>query len=355
MNSIPNKSKEEKIATFNANWVGNISGNIFGLPFTTEESEVVIIPVPWDVTVSSADGTWKGPENVLQHSPQIDLFDEAVSAPWKAGISMEPIFDEQVKLNKKLRSKASAYIGWLEKNPDTPPPPKMRRIIEKINYESENLCNEIKDKATGYLKQNKLLVLLGGDHSTPLGYLKALAEKHASFGLLQIDAHADLRPKFMGFTHSHASIMYNASSIENIENFVQVGIRDLCEQEVQFINDRPMRFHPFYARDIHYRRLEGETWRSICDDVISKLPQKVYISFDIDGLDPWHCPGTGTPVPGGLQYWEVLYLFERLVDSQRTIIGFDLVETGPGKPDGIVSCRLLYKTIALMLKSQGRI
>ncbi len=355
MMSEHKKTKEEKIEAFNANWVGETTGSIFGLPFTLDEADVVIIPVPWDVTVSSAGGTWEGPGNILNQSPQIDLFDEAVPNPWKAGIAMEPIPDQLIKLNRKLRNKTEDYIHWLEHNPAAPLPRKMARIVEKVNLHSDLLCQALKEKAMNYLNQDKLPVLLGGDHSTPLGLLMALAEKYSQFGIVQIDAHADLRPRFMGFTHSHASVMHNASTIENISSFVPVGIRDLCDQEAQFMKEHPTRFYPYYARNLKIRRFEGESWKSICEEIVSKLPQNVYISIDIDGLDPSQCLTTGTPVPGGLQYWESIYLFETIVASNRTIIGFDLVETGPGPIDGIVACRILYKTIALMLKSQGRI
>jgi agmatinase len=193
--------------------------------------------------------------------------------------------------------------------------------------------------------------LVGGDHSTPLGLIQAVAKHHDAFGILHIDAHADLRNAYMGFSHSHASIMYNALQLPSVKQLVQVGLRDISAGEVAMINDNNERLHGFFARDLHGREFNGESWKSVCNDILSRLPQKVYISFDIDGLDPSQCPSTGTPVPGGLDYSRVLFLFEQIVESGRTIIGFDLVETGPDAMDGIIACRILYKTIALMLKS----
>jgi agmatinase len=354
MSSIK-ESKADKIASFNANYVGHTDANIFGLPFTTEEADVVIIPVPWDVTVSNHDGTSLGPRNIFDQSPQIDLYDEKVDAPWKAGIAMEVIPDEIVKKNHNLREKARLYIQTLEENPGQEQTPEMVQIRDEINVACNNLNNQIKEKVSGYLKKGKLVSLIGGDHSTPLGAIEALAEQNQDFGVLQIDAHADLHPAFMGFKYSHASVIYNASRLIPIKSFVQVGLRDICEEEALFIKQNQGRFHGFYAREIHEKLFEGQTWKSICHEIIDKLPHKVYITFDIDGLDPAQCPGTGTPVPGGLSYNQILYMFEQLVKAGKTIIGFDLVETGLQPIDGIIACRILYKTIALMLLSNNRL
>ncbi len=349
------KSKKDKIASFNANSVGHTEANIFGLPFTPEEADVVIIPVPWDVTVSNQDGTSLGPQNIFDQSPQIDLFDEVVDAPWKAGIAMEVISDQTLKQNKSLRKKAQKYIHILEEYPEKGNTQEMIRIRDEINDACNNLKNDIKEKTARYLKKGKLIALIGGDHSTPLGMLEAMAEQYSEFGVLQIDAHADLHPSFMGFEHSHASVIYNAAKLIPIKSFAQVGLRDICEEEANFIKQNKGRFYGYYAREIDKKLFEGQTWQSVCNEIIKNLPEKVYITFDIDGLDPSQCPGTGTPVPGGLTYSQVLYLFEQLVNSGKTIIGFDLVETGPNPIDGIVACRILYKTIALMLKSNNRL
>jgi agmatinase len=348
-------SKAEKIRKFDPDGVGNTNANIFGLPFTIEDADVVIMPVPWDVTVSNMVGTSGGPENIFRQSAQIDLYDEFVPEPWKAGIAMEKISGRMIRRNNSLRPMAEKYIHWLEQAESPEDHPEFNEIKEEINRACEELCEQIKSRSLCYIKQNKLPVILGGDHSTPLGLIMALAEKHKHFALLQIDAHADLRPAYEGFTHSHASIMYNAMKLPQISHFVQVGLRDFCSQELQIIKDNPQRMKAFFARDIHRRLFEGDIWKNICEEIIRELPEKVYISFDIDGLEPAGCPGTGTPVPGGLSYNQVLYLFEQIALSGKTIIGFDLVETGTGQLDGIIACRILYKTIAIMLKSNGKV
>ena len=165
------------------------------------------------------------------------------------------------------------------------------------------LYNWVKELTCRLLKDGKKVGLIGGDHSTPLGYISALADIHENFGILQIDAHADLRDAYEGFIHSHASIMYNVvQRFPQVSKLVQVGVRDLCNEEMVFMRSTNGRISTFFDKDIKEAQYEGRTWRDICSDIIKDLPQKVYISFDIDGLDPKLCPHTGTPVPGGLKW-----------------------------------------------------
>ena len=126
---------------------------------------------------------------------------------------------------------------------------------------------------------------------------------------------------------------------------MQVAIRDYCHQEKQLIQDSNGRVKVFYDRDNRRRMYEGANWKQICDEIVKELPEKVYISVDIDGLDPKLCPNTGTPVPGGMEYEELMYLLNRIKESEKEIIGFDLCEVSPGEGtewDGNVGARVLY-------------
>jgi agmatinase len=199
--------------------------------------------------------------------------------------------------------------------------------------------------------------LLGGDHSTPLGFLRALSEQHNRFGILQIDAHADLRKAYEGFTYSHASIMYNALKLPAVGRLVQVGIRDICEEEVNVINRSMGRVVTFFDEDLKDKKISGTPWSALCDTIIQHLPQQVYISFDIDGLDPKLCPNTGTPVAGGLEFQEAVFLIKKVVDAGKTIIGFDLSEVaaGPSDWDANVGARLLFQLCNWMAVSNGKL
>jgi agmatinase len=342
----------DKLAAFDPNGLGDAHGNIFGLRFDWSEANLVILPVPWEVTVSYQAGTAKAPEAVHEASLQVDLFDPFVKDAWKLGIAMKEVDPDILGKSNLLRQKAEYYIGQLANGNSASENPDLLAIRSELNREGQKLNEWVKSESLELLNQNKIVALLGGDHSTPLGLMQALAEKHTVFGILHIDAHADLREAYEGFEFSHASIMYNAIKIPQISHLVQVGIRDFCEAELNLIQS-DKRITTFFDRDIKHQQYEGTNWATICDKIVDTLPEKVYISFDIDGLDPKLCPNTGTPVPGGLELEQAVYLVEKLVYSGRTIIGFDLNEVAPGEDewDANVGARLLYRLANMCLVS----
>lgn len=333
-------NKEDIITRFDPNGPG-ISGNLFGFPFTPETAEVIIIPIPWEVTVSYNTGTVHGPSAILKASAQVDSFSKDIESAWKLGISMLTVPDDILQENNRLRELARQHISRMERgqklNPEDP-------ILQKINEACENLNIYVKSVTQKYIKEGKIVGMLGGDHSTPLGFIRALGEHHDRFGILQIDAHADLRKAYEGFTYSHASIMYNALKLPAVNRIIQVGVRDYCGEEMDVVSRSKGRVEIFFDDDLKARRYHGHTWDSICTQIIEKLPPLVYISFDIDGLDPKLCPNTGTPVPGGLEFQEAAYLIKKVVQSGRKIIGFDLCEVGAGESefDANVGARMLY-------------
>jgi agmatinase len=343
---------QDKIKAFDPNGMGDLNGNIYGLPFTCNDAKLVIIPVPWEVTVSYQDGTARAPEAILEASYQVDLYDPYVADAWKLGLAMQEISQDLKGKSDRLRQKATEYIDKLSQGFRPEEDELQCKIRNEINLAGTELNSWLRDESTILLKQNKIVAVLGGDHSIPLGLMQALAERNLSFGILHIDAHADLREAYEGFEFSHASIMFNALKIPQITHLVQVGIRDYCEAELNLIQS-DKRISTFFDRDIKQRFYSGENWSAICDRMIELLPEKVYISFDIDGLDPKLCPNTGTPVPGGLELEQTLYLVEMLVKSGRKIIGFDLNEVAPGTDewDANVGARLLYRLANMCLVS----
>ena len=340
---------------FDPNSPGLKSNNIFGLPFSEEESKLIIIPVPWEVTVSYRPGTSRGPEEVFDASMQVDLYDPDAIDAWKKGIHMLPI-DKNIRAKSDyLRGCAELIIGCLS---DGNPINCSNQLINKLTEVNEGgkmMHDWIHELSARYLKEGKKVALLGGDHSTPLGYIKALGEQYESFGILQIDAHADLREAYEGFQYSHASIMFNVlKEIPQVSKLVQVGIRDYCDEELDIITREKEKVTTFFDKNIKEQLYEGKTWKDICDQVVATLPEKVYISFDIDGLDPKLCPNTGTPVPGGFELEQVFYLFNKVRAAGKQIIGFDLNEISSGSHgqdciDPIVGARALYKLCNYML------
>lgn len=347
-------SAKDALEGYNPNATGNTSNNIFSLPFTPGDAKVVFIPMPWDVTVSNFEGTAQAPRKILESSFQIDLFDPFVPNAWQEGMAMEDIDPAMVSNNQNLRKRARHYINFLELGGDPGEEEEMQKIVEEVNAASDALSLELELKSLMYLEQEKIPVVVGGEHSVPLGLIRALGRKRPGFGILQIDAHADLRDAYQGFRQSHASIMHNAIQTEGVSKLVQVGIRELCPEEVQVISRNPSKIRCYFDRDIHNRLFEGESWNEICIDIVEKLPAEVYISLDVDGLDPSLCPGTGTPLPGGLTFNQAVYLLETIIARGKKIIGADLVETGPGEVDGIVSSRLLFRLAGMIIKSNSQ-
>lgn len=343
-------TKEQLIASFNPSGPG-IAGKLFGLPFTPDTADLVIIPVPWEVTVSYHSGTAGGPQAVLEASSQVDLAMKDIPDAWKFGVSMLPLSQSMHEESIKLRDWAAQHT---KDNGALPPGDP---ALKKINEACESLNIYVKSTAQKWLKEGKLVALLGGDHSTPLGLLRLLNERYDRFGILQFDAHMDLRKAYQGFTFSHASIMYNALKLPGVARLVQVGIRDYCDEELEVMKRAHGRVVTWFDDDIKSLMFEGKTWSTTCDKIIDDLPENVYVSFDIDGLDPRLCPNTGTPVPGGLDFHMVTFLLKKLVTSGRKIISFDLNEVSPGTTDwdANVGARLLYQLCNWMGVSQGKL
>ena len=348
-------TKEEALQQFDPNGVG-ASGSLFGLPFNPENASIVMIPVPWEVTVSYGAGTAKGPEAILDASPQLDLYQTDIADAWKMGISMLEIPAHLQEKSIALRQLSSRYIEALENQNLQEQSAEVQRVPVQVNEAAEEMCSWVEQQATNLLEKGKVPAVLGGDHSSPLGLIRALAKQHKEgFGILQVDAHADLRIAYEGFTYSHASIMYNALQVTGVNKLVQVGIRDICGEEVEVAKKNSDRVAIFYDRYLKQQEYKGKSWHALAQEIVAQLPDKVYISFDIDGLDPKLCPGTGTPVPGGFEFEQAMYLIESVVRSGKTIVGFDLCEVAPGESEwnGNVGARVLYRMANLTGVSQG--
>lgn len=340
--------------SFNPNDTAIADSGIFGLPYGAEEAKLVLVPVPWEVTTSYGDGTSRGPAAILHASRQVDLFDIETGDVYSHGYFMEPIPEKVLELNYEMKRLAHNVHAALEdgETPDA-------KIIAQVNSASESVNNWVHQTVERHLQAGKLVGVVGGDHSSPFGAIRAISEAHkGDFGVLHVDAHADLRDGYQGFTHSHASIMFNVmNSAFAPRKLVQVGIRDFSMDEHKIIKSNPKiytHFDPLTKR----RLLKGESWQSICDEVAAQLPEKVYISFDIDGLTPDLCPNTGTPVPGGLAFEQATALLATLVEKGKKIVGFDLCEVSQpadaeSEWDGNVGARLLFKLCGWTMISNG--
>lgn len=307
---------------------------IYGLPFTPEEAKVVVVPVPFEATTSYGGGTSRGPEAVLEASRQVDLFDRETGRPYEAGIAMLDVPKKIARWNREAKKLAA------------------RHACAKVNAFGDKVNDWVYETTKSLLDDGKMPVILGGDHSVPFGAIRAYAEKHRGLGILHLDAHADLRDAYEGFTWSHASIFHNVMTrIPEVGRLVQIGVRDLGSAEQAMIDNSNGRIVTFFDSDLAARKEQGTAWAVIADEIIAAIPDNIYLSWDIDGLDPTLCPGTGTPVPGGLSWNEAIGLLRAIVRAKKRIVGLDLCEVAPGESewDANVGARLLYKMIGFAL------
>jgi len=273
-------------------------------------SRVVILPVPYEATTSYGGGTSRGPGAILDASRYIELYDQELdSEPYEVGIATLPALPlTGAGPEQAVRELRSAYDRLLEVSGD------------------------------------RFVIMLGGEHSISSAPILAWADRLGSrpgasdrpLTVLQFDAHTDLRPEYEGSPYSHASVMHR---VHDRVKIVAVGIRALTREERELARGSD-HIHLFFADDIH----EGDAWM---DEVVSLLTDDVYITFDVDGFDPSLVPSTGTPEPGGLQWYPVLKLLRR-VFRERTVVACDVVELAPfpglSAPDFLVA-KLIYKMI----------
>jgi agmatinase len=327
---------------------------IFGLPSRPEDARVVLVPVPWEATVSYGTGTADGPAAIRRASRQVDLLDRETGRPYRDGIAMLPIPEEVRAWSDEARARALPVIEAGGTGGD----PSLRRAADEV----DGLCARMNEWVYGqvrrWLERDRLVGVVGGDHSVTFGAIRAVAETHPGLGVLHFDAHADLRQAYEGLKWSHASIMYNVlHELPQVARLVQVGVRDYGEDEDQLIRDQPDRVRTYFDADLRAKLFDGEHWHRLALRMAADLPREVFVSFDIDGLDPALCPHTGTPVLGGLSFPEATAVLRALVETGRRIVGFDLVEVAPDPDgrsewDGNVGARVLYKEIGYALISQ---
>lgn len=342
--------------SFDPNGVGISNGNIFGFPVTEQEADIVIIPVPWDATASYGKGASDGPQVILDASTQLDFYHPKLENAFQTKVFMTPIPEDWKKINDELCEKGLDYIAFLEQGGDLSENSEFQAVVNEINETQLALKENLRERALELMNQGKIVCVLGGEHSTPLGLMHALNDTYDDFGILQIDAHADLRDAYEGFDQSHASIMFNAlKECNNLSKLVQVGIRDIAQSEVDLITKHSHRITTFFDWDLKEASYRGATWAQQVENIIAELPHHVYISFDIDGLCPELCPHTGTPVAGGFKLEEISYLIFKLVESGRKVIGFDLNEVAPGPVgdwDANVGARALWNLVCATEKNR---
>lgn len=329
------------------------SDGFIGGRLNPKEASLVLIPVPWEATVSFGEGTAKAPDAIRVSSHQLDVENYHYIKPYTAGIAMLETDKSLLKLSNKARKKAIKVIEALEKSSVD------KKALKFVNEASDILNASVYKKAIKQIKKDKFVAVVGGDHSSPLGLIKALNDtQDEDFGILHVDAHHDLRCAYEGFTYSHASIFYNVmNECERISKLVQFGIRDYSNEEANRLKDYGSKAACLYDSQMQEQLACGKSLNELFNPYIEQLPHNVYLSIDIDGLEPTNCPNTGTPVPSGLSFSQLEYLIFLVVKSGRNIIGFDLCEVGYSKDgwDENVGSRILYQLCGALLASNEKI
>lgn len=332
---------------------------LFGLDVEPGSARVQVIPVPWDATASYMKGAHRAPEAILRASHQIDLFDLDNGRPYEAGIALLETEPAIVAANAEASVRADRVLAVAG---DIAGDAGLAADLARVNELGRTVNEHVRARTRSALEAGVLPVVLGGDHSVPLGAFQAAGEHLEGFGILHLDAHADLRPAYEGFTWSHASIFHNALEQSAVTRLVQFGIRDLCEAEHDLIRTSGGRIRTVFDSHWMHALRAGQGTQALVRDALADLPRNVWLSIDIDGLSPDLCPNTGTPVPGGLSWHDALSILEGLVASGRRVVGCDLCEVSPGADpqdaerdswDAVVGARLLYKMIGCALRTRG--
>ena len=346
----------KRSALFDPDAAAAPGSGIFGLPFAARQSRIIVLPVPFEATTSYGGGASRAPSAVLRASRQVDLYDRETGRPWEEGIAMLPLPRKVAEWNREAKRLAAGVIAA---GGDTGGSVRLSRALARVNAIGEALNGWVRRETIAILAAGRVPVILGGDHSVPFGAIEACAGRWPGLGILHFDAHCDLREAYEGFTWSHASIFHNVMTrIPAVGRLVQVGVRDLGTREEETIRRSRGRIRLFHDAELAARLAAGTTWGSLVREMVSLLPRKVYVSFDIDGLEPSLCPHTGTPVPGGLSFHQAVQLLLAVARSGREIVGADLCEVSPGPRgdewDANVGARVLYKLIGAIAISRRR-
>ena len=264
-----------------------------------DQAQVVLIPVPYDETSTWQKGADKGPEAFLDASENMELFDiETRSEVYKKGVYLAPVVSEKSSPEK---------------------------MVEAVYKTTRN-----------YLQQDKFVTLVGGEHSISIGSIRAFNENFPDLTVVQLDAHADLRPEYEGSANNHACALYQASKTTNL---IQVGIRSMDSQELEHMDENRV----YFAHELY------EQWM---DDAIGQMTPNVFITIDLDAFDPSILPSTGTPEPGGLFWYETLE-FLKMIFKKKNVVGFDIVELCPNpqeKSSDFLAAKLYYKMLSYKFK-----
>ena len=316
-----------------------------------DNADVVIISTPWSVTADFGRGATYTPDAIIEASVKGGAYDISSGLSIAGRVATAEIDYDIQELSEQLGREAER-VSHHTSGGAIYPADHISRKVEHINAGFAAMQQSTYNQAKRYAEQGKCVAVIGGDHSVAYGAVKAVAECHNGVGVLFIDAHADFRQEPQ-YDFSHRSVARNiVEDIALVEKLVAVGVRDISHEEALAVEASP-KSEIFLAESLAAERFEGRSWGDLCREIVCRLPEKVYVSLDIDALKIEFCHNTNAPVPGGMTFDEVIYLINSVVASGRKIVGFDISEIVPNLEytmDATVGARLLGKMIVAALK-----
>ncbi|MBT3424691.1 MAG: hypothetical protein HOD63_13800 [Bacteroidetes bacterium] len=351
------KIRDKKLIEFDVNKAGPRADGIFALPFDLDESDAVIIPIPWDIS-SPNDGAANAPEAILEASKSLSLFQEKLEDAWKNGIFMHNIPLKWKESSYKLRKIRNRIERQFRKKLSEAKRAELITDCKNINLTSKLLNDWVEHISGEYLKSHKLVGLLGGDQAISSGFITALSRNYDNIGILHLDAYPNLYRSYEGLDYSDFSSMYHALKLNQVKKLVLAGCREVTYEEKEVI-DKNYQIIKYYSdKYIKEKQFKGTTFKMLISEIISPLPKNVYISFDASVLQPHLMPQVGFPQPSGFSYEEISFLISELMQSGKRIIGFDLCGIRPKKEnenwDAQLGAQLLLELTSLMINTHKK-
>ena len=306
--------------------------------FGMNASSIFIYSVPWDVTVTYRSGSHQSPGFIQESMAQLD--DQHPFSTESIQLTFLPVNSSIVGLQHEYKKVSSLIIDALnhQKNLTS----RHQQQLAEINRASCELNQLVLNDIHHH--RSSPVILCGGEHGVGVGYVASLSRQFDSFSILHIDAHMDCRVQYFGYDYSHASVMTHYANHSAVSGITQVGIRDYASVETQFQAESDTEFHVFTDYWLHQQLFHGKCWHDVCQQILGTLSDRVFISLDVDGLMAYLCPATGTPVPGGLSYNQLVYLLEQVSKTKR-LVGAELVEVNSSSAsdwNADVGARLLF-------------
>lgn len=342
---------------FNLTSSGNDNGGYyFRSAITTEDADIVLVSAPWAVTSAAGQGAAYTPDAIIDASTTVSLYDIVSQTSIDGKVATADVDYDLQESSLQFGGDAAKVVSHIEDGGTLTGDYFARKVV-RINLGFRDMHRSVGKRVFRFADKGKIVGVVGGDHSVALGAVRSISAVHPGLGVLFIDAHSDLRPSGKIFDYSHLSVARNiVDEVAQVSKMVQVGVRDISLEEIEFAERHP-KITLFCHEQMTADRFAGHSWSQVCDDVVAQLPEKVYISFDIDALSPECCPHTKRPVAGGMTFDEAVCLINRVASSGRQIVGFDLTEIVPVMDSGVdaaVGARMLVKLCAAAIKSNKR-